>query len=170
MENKSPGDDLFDRLDTAKLNKYLNSLMEGLTAKAFRTYNASNTLQEKLNEYSKDGMSDPEKILAYNRANRQVALLCNHQRAVPKTFDKQMENLNGKIKEKKKQIKEVKAQLKNAKKNDKGSADKFKKRLNTLKGQLKKLEVQAVDKEENKQIALGTSKLNYLDPRITVAW
>ena len=29
---------------------------------------------------------------------------------------------------------------------------------------------QAVDKEENKTIALGTSKLNYLDPRISVAW
>ena len=24
--------------------------------------------------------------------------------------------------------------------------------------------------EENKEIALGTSKLNYLDPRITVSW
>ena len=24
--------------------------------------------------------------------------------------------------------------------------------------------------DENKEIALGTSKLNYLDPRITVAW
>lgn len=24
--------------------------------------------------------------------------------------------------------------------------------------------------EENKEIALGTSKLNYLDPRISVAW
>lgn len=33
-----------------------------------------------------------------------------------------------------------------------------------------KLEVQATDREENKQIALGTSKLNYLDPRISVAW
>ena len=32
------------------------------------------------------------------------------------------------------------------------------------------LELQAVDKEENKTIALGTSKLNYLDPRISVAW
>ena len=30
--------------------------------------------------------------------------------------------------------------------------------------------LQAVDKEENKTIALGTSKLNYLDPRISVAW
>ena len=27
-----------------------------------------------------------------------------------------------------------------------------------------------LSQEENKQIALGTSKLNYLDPRITVAW
>jgi len=26
------------------------------------------------------------------------------------------------------------------------------------------------DKKEGKKIALGTSKLNYLDPRITVAW
>ena len=33
-----------------------------------------------------------------------------------------------------------------------------------------KLEVAATDKEENKEIALGTSKLNYLDPRISVAW
>ena len=24
--------------------------------------------------------------------------------------------------------------------------------------------------EENKEIALGTSKLNYLDPRISIAW
>ena len=36
--------------------------------------------------------------------------------------------------------------------------------------QLTKLEVQATDKDENKEIALGTSKLNYLDPRISVAW
>jgi len=25
-------------------------------------------------------------------------------------------------------------------------------------------------KSENKEIALGTSKINYMDPRITVAW
>ncbi|XP_013790321.2 DNA topoisomerase I, mitochondrial-like, partial [Limulus polyphemus] len=48
MENKQPGDDLFDRLNTAILNKYLNELMEGLTAKVFRTFNASRTLQEQL--------------------------------------------------------------------------------------------------------------------------
>lgn len=48
--------------------------------------------------------------------------------------------------------------------------EKKKKALERLKEQLVKLEVQETDKEENKTIALGTSKLNYLDPRISVAW
>ncbi|KAJ6220389.1 hypothetical protein RDWZM_006201 [Blomia tropicalis] len=169
IQGKSAGDDLFDRLNTSSLNKYLNSLMDGLTAKVFRTYNASQTLQQQLNELTKDGMSQSELLLAYNRANRAVAVLCNHQRAVPKTFDKQMENLNEKIKDKKATMKDVKKQYKEAK-GDETARQKLKKKLSTLEDQLKKLEVQKVDKEENKQIALGTSKLNYLDPRISVAW
>lgn len=36
-------------LQTTILNKHLHELMEGLTAKVFRTYNASHTLQEQLN-------------------------------------------------------------------------------------------------------------------------
>lgn len=42
--------------------------------------------------------------------------------------------------------------------------------LQRLEEQLTKLEVSQTDKDENKEIALGTSKLNYLDPRISVAW
>lgn len=49
-------------------------------------------------------------------------------------------------------------------------AQKKEKQVEKLKEQLMKLEVQATDREENKEIALGTSKLNYLDPRISVAW
>jgi DNA topoisomerase-1 len=30
--------------------------------------------------------------------------------------------------------------------------------------------IQATDREENKEIALGTSKMNYIDPRITIVW
>ena len=37
------------------------------------------------------------KILSYNRANRAVAILCNHQRAPPKTFEKSMQNLQTKV-------------------------------------------------------------------------
>lgn len=175
MEGKQPGDDLFDRLDTMKLNKHLNTLMEGLSAKVFRTYNASITLERELEKLMKPNdkseMSMAEKVLAYNRANRAVAILCNHQRTVPKGFEGQMEKLKEKISAKEQQIHEVEKDMKRAKKaGDQNEREKLKKKVRTLNEQLEKLKVQETDKEENKQIALGTSKLNYLDPRITVAW
>lgn len=97
MENKNPGDDLFDRLDTATLNDHLKSLMPGLTVKVFRTYNASITLQEQLIKLTNPADTVHAKILAYNRANRQVAILCNHQRAVSKGFDESMAKLEQKV-------------------------------------------------------------------------
>lgn len=171
MEEKAPHDELFDRLTTVTLNKYLNDCMDGLTAKVFRTYNASKTLQDELDKRTDAKMTMDEKMLAYNRANRAVAVLCNHQRAPPKTHDKQMENLETKISEKEKALKDAKKELKKAKKEkDEKGKEKFKKRVQTVENQLHKLEIQRKDKSENKTIALGTSKLNYLDPRITVAW
>ncbi|XP_061113128.1 DNA topoisomerase 1 isoform X2 [Conger conger] len=97
LENKQPEDDLFDRLNTSILNKHLQELMDGLTAKVFRTYNASITLQQQLKELTTPEENIPAKILSYNRANRAVAILCNHQRAPPKTFEKSMQNLQTKM-------------------------------------------------------------------------
>ncbi|XP_030755185.1 DNA topoisomerase I, mitochondrial [Sitophilus oryzae] len=177
MENKKDGDDLFDRLNTSVMNKHLNDLMEGLTAKVFRTYNASWTLQQQLDMLTNEDDTVAEKLLAYNRANRAVAILCNHQRAVPKGHQKSMEKLKEKIEAKRDQIREAERQVKDAQKDAKrGSVkekvvyDKKKKMLERMKEQLNKLEIQETDRDENKTIALGTSKLNYLDPRISVAW
>lgn len=177
MENKTPCDDLFDRLNTTVMNKHLNELMEGLTAKVFRTYNASFTLQQQLEKLTDPNYSLSEMILAYNRANRAVAILCNHQRSVPKGHQKSMEKLKEKIEAKREAIADAERQVKDAQKDAKhGSVkekvvyDKKKKLLARLKEQLVKLEVQETDRDENKTIALGTSKLNYLDPRISVAW
>lgn len=44
-----------------------------------------------------EDMTVEEKILSYNRANRAVAILCNHQRAAPKTFEKSMQLLQEKV-------------------------------------------------------------------------
>lgn len=177
MENKAAGDDLFDRLNTSIMNKHLNELMEGLTAKVFRTYNASSTLQDQLDKLTNADDTIAEKILSYNRANRAVAILCNHQRSVPKGHQKSMEKLKEKIDQKKDQIAEMTKQVKEASRavkhgsvKEKVVHDKKKKSLERLKDQLMKLEVQETDRDENKTIALGTSKLNYLDPRISVAW
>ena len=50
------------------------------------------------------------------------------------------------------------------------AVERKKKQVERLQEQLMKLDIKSTDKQENKEIALGTSKLNYLDPRISVAW
>ena len=84
-----------------------------------------------------------------------------------------MENLQKKIETKRETVakaeKEFKA-IKKAKTGGKAEVEKKKKAVERLKEQLNKLETQQIDKDENKTIALGTSKLNYLDPRISIAW
>ena len=35
---------------------------------------------------------------------------------------------------------------------------------------IQKEETKLQDKENNKSVALGTSKINYMDPRITISW
>jgi DNA topoisomerase-1 len=71
--------------------------MKGLTAKVFRTYNASITLQQQLDENTPEDVSEMEKLAAYNKANRMVAVLCNHQRAVSKNHGESMAKMNDKV-------------------------------------------------------------------------
>ena len=94
---KKEGDDIFDRLTTSALNKHLSNYMKGLTAKVFRTYNASYTMANVLRE-TKPGGSIPEKVKAYNDANRKVAILCNHKRTVGAAHANQMEKMSERIK------------------------------------------------------------------------
>jgi len=169
LDNKRPGDALFDRLTTAILNKHLRELMDGLTAKVFRTYNASHTLQKHLDVLTPAKGTVAEKVLAYNQANREVAILCNHKRAVPKNHAKAMENLDNKIKATRDKLKDAEKHLKTSTRNSK-DREKLEKKFTTLESKLKALKLSRTDKEEGKAIALGTSKLNYLDPRITVCW
>ncbi|KAG0201384.1 DNA topoisomerase 1 [Mortierella sp. GBA30] len=254
-EPAQEGDELFDRLKTSELNKHLQNLMKGLTAKVFRTYNASFTFQDQLQKLTPKDGTVAEKLLAYNRANREVAVLCNHQRAVSKGHAVQMDKISDKIralkyqkmklkktildiepklKKKRPELLEPesdleddwieeyeiqliakereKAKLKWEKDNEKRKEEKkplltekdLKEMLKAIsdrekqlaaerksgsvtaskgatvekcEAQLLKLEdriaatrTAMVDKEENKQTALGTSKINYIDPRISAAW
>eukprot|EP00698_Gefionella_okellyi_P026035 TRINITY_DN97_c0_g1_i1.p1 TRINITY_DN97_c0_g1~~TRINITY_DN97_c0_g1_i1.p1 ORF type:complete len:639 (+),score=174.61 TRINITY_DN97_c0_g1_i1:37-1953(+) len=182
MKDKAPDKELFDKITTTTLNTHLKSFMSGLTAKVFRTYNASVTLQNEL-EDTPESAEVLEKLTYYNNANRQVAILCNHQRAVPKTFDDQMERLEQKkeqMEHKLKLLKDRKKELQGGKK-AKISEDDEKEKLPTSLDACEKAivkqkiaitnhEVKMKEKDSNKTVSLGTSKINYLDPRITVAW
>ncbi|KAJ5106133.1 DNA topoisomerase 1 [Penicillium angulare] len=253
---KKNGDEVFDRLTTSALNKHLQNYMTGLTAKVFRTYNASFTMSNLLKEMKATG-TIAEKVKAYNDANRKVAILCNHKRTVTAGHANQMEKLGERIKgmryqkwrfkqqmldleptlKKKKGasfferdedltlewVKEHQAFLleeqtqkikkKFEKDNEKRVADgekemktsELNERLDAVKDMEKKfnkenksgkveaegkgptvekleaaitkldqrvetMSLQAQDKEDNKEVALGTSKINYIDPRLTVVF
>ena len=70
--------------------------MTGLTAKVFRTYNASWTMARLLREMTLTG-SIPEKVKEYNDANRQVAILCNHKRTVAAGHAGSIEKMQEKV-------------------------------------------------------------------------
>lgn len=96
---KGEGDDIFDRLTTSALNKHLNSYMTGLTAKVFRTYNASWTMSRLLKELEfPKNATIADKMLEYNKANREVAILCNHKRTVGAGHAASMEKMSDRIK------------------------------------------------------------------------
>ncbi|PCH36078.1 hypothetical protein WOLCODRAFT_140214 [Wolfiporia cocos MD-104 SS10] len=252
--NKNDRDALFDRVSTTLLNKHLASYMKGLTAKVFRTYNASYTIQQQLDQGTPRNGTVQQKLNAYNHANRMVAILCNHQRAVPKTHEQSMgkmrERLRGfkyermklrhalfaidpkykkksqykddesdldddgiaeheeqmkakeieKVEKKfqkdneklvdegqkpqdgsvlKAKIKEIEEEFKKLKK-ERGTGkatlkrdrptEKIEEAIEKLDEKIKTYKLQMEDREAGKEVALSTSKINYLDPRITAAW
>uniref|UniRef100_A0A453D4U8 DNA topoisomerase I n=1 Tax=Aegilops tauschii subsp. strangulata TaxID=200361 RepID=A0A453D4U8_AEGTS len=179
---KKKGGHVFDKLDTTKLNAHLKDLMPGLTAKVFRTYDASITLDTILNKETTDGTVD-EKAKVYQRANKEVAIICNHQRAVPKSHDSQMNKLNEKIDEltvelekankllsKKAKKRKLVGSDGDAKRRRKLTPEMLQKKLSQVETRIVETDNHKNNKEDLKTVALGTSKINYLDPRITVAW
>ena len=179
VKGKNPENDLFDLINAQKLNDYLKQLMDGLSAKVFRTYNASFVLQQQLNK--KDFKIDDdinEKVNFYNKANKDVAVMCNHQRTVPKNYNAKSEQMQKDLEEHQKYLEELRDYVKNFKKCKNKYKDsktdlikkvfppnkeKAETLLKNLEEKVKKKDLKLRDREDNKQVALGTSKLNYMD-------
>lgn len=163
-DNKTKDDQLFDLISSNDINEYLKKYMKNLTAKVFRTYNASNLFAKELkkitNKYENYNETDKINILLdeFNRANGKVAMLCNHQKNINKSNTKQIDTIN-------KQIKLTKAKLRKEKANKKNPE-----KIKSLQDKIKKLKSKKTMKVELKNISLGTSKVNYIDPRITAGF
>ena len=160
-ENKDKYDSLFDKITPNDVNKYLQKFMKGLTAKVFRTYNATylfkkelKKISEKYATYDEDDKID---ILlnGFNSANAKVAMLCNHQKNISKSLNSQLDSINESIDKIKKKIKKIKK-------------NKSKKNIESLKAKLEKYKAKKALKIETKNISLGTSKINYIDPRVSI--
>ncbi|CAO1622875.1 unnamed protein product [Sympodiomycopsis kandeliae] len=105
---KKPTDAIFERVDTSAVNRFLRDPsqggMAGLSAKVFRTYNASTTFQGLLNRTAENlqerGMDPTPQSLKdeYMQANRLVAILCNHQKTInPQVAERQHQRAGEKM-------------------------------------------------------------------------
>ena len=106
MVNKNKKDELFDLVTSSSLNEYLSSIMKGLTAKVWRTYNASLLFQKEIDKIKEEKVSevDPNERLNYliamfNQANTAVALLCNHQKTTNSSIDNMLDKIDDRLKE-----------------------------------------------------------------------
>eukprot|EP01128_Nolandella_sp_AFSM9_P001837 TRINITY_DN12243_c0_g1_i1.p1 TRINITY_DN12243_c0_g1~~TRINITY_DN12243_c0_g1_i1.p1 ORF type:complete len:686 (-),score=204.63 TRINITY_DN12243_c0_g1_i1:134-2191(-) len=186
LKKKKKSDQVFDQLQPQQLNQYLQTLMPGLTAKVFRTYNASVTMEAELNKKSATELkklSPDEQRMFFNQCSIEVAILCNHQRSKPPTHDASMDKLKLSLKDLKQQHKALVRYGKEQKKgNDPPHHDhegwpKFpksyeatKKKANNLKERIKRQEIKIEDKNNLAEVATSTAKINYIDPRVTIAW
>ena len=177
-KGKKKFDDLFDLINPQMLNQYLGNMMDGLTAKVFRTYNASKLFQTELNDINKeikkmdhDDINKINLILdMYNKANVKVAILCNHQKNISKSFNEQIDNMDEKINELKKNIKDLNKEKVLTDKKNKEKIKKLNDKINKIKNNIIKAENKKDLKIELKNLSLTTSKTNYIDPRITIAF
>lgn len=165
VKGKNKSDMIFGLVNPSHINRYLQEFMKGLTAKVFRTYNASIIFQKELNKISRktDGAeTEFRKCLIldeFSKANAKVAQVMNHQKNVSKSYKGQLEKIG-------EQIKNIQKRLRNARKSKRKNPETIKKLEAKLKSKKSKKQV----KKDLKNISLDTSKANYIDPRITVAF
>jgi DNA topoisomerase-1 len=153
VHGKQPGEQIFDKIDSTHVNRFLSSALPGLTAKVFRTYHATTTVRRFLGKKRLKGDAQPfEKEYIAKLANLEAAIACNHKRTPPKNWEQSLAN-------KETALKKMRAA--------KPRSDKARARL---KERIEKARRQLDLAKATRDYNLGTSLKNYIDPRVYKAW
>jgi len=104
---------IFPRVNSTHVNRFLSEVYPELTAKVFRTYHASTIMREEL-KTSKAKKTDPEfiKKAAFKRANLEVARVMNHTKQAPKGWNRSADRYRDRIKKAGTRVEKAKADLK----------------------------------------------------------
>ncbi len=187
IEKKKPNEEIFHNITSRDVNKYFSGIVKGLTAKVFRTFQATTVVKDYLVKHDNmKGKSATEKIYHAKLANLEAAMMCNHKRTIPKTFEQSLQKKRDTLKKVEKEqvwkktqeiLKKVKVsspktdtQKKSKTKRIKTLNKQIKKQKSKHKERLEKLRLQIDLSEKTKDYNIGTSLRNYIDPRVFKAW
>ena len=180
-------DEIFGNLTSRDVNEYYKTVVKGLTAKVFRTFSASTVVSKYLNENGdvKKG-SQMEKLYHAKLANLEAAIMCNHKRTIPKTFEQSLQKKRDTLKTAEKATpwkknEEVLKKAESTKTKTDAQEKKRKERITKIKGMIKKSKAKQKERveklrlqldltEKTRDYNLGTSLRNYIDPRIFKSW
>ncbi|MDC0035997.1 DNA topoisomerase I [Nitrosopumilus sp.] len=187
IEKKKPKDEIFEGITSRHVNQYYSGIVKGLTAKVFRTYLATTVVKNYLVKHDTiKTKTANEKLYHAKLANLEAAVMCNHKRTIPKTYEQTLQKKRDSIKKLEKEkvwvktqdtLKKVESkqpktdtQKKSKTKRIKTLNEQIKKQKSKHKERLQKLELQLDLSEKTKDYAIGTSLRNYIDPRVFKAW
>ena len=147
---------LFEGIDSKKVSRFLSKKMPGLTAKVFRTWRCTKTLDEALKK-SKVTKDDEVYVKKFHAkiANLKVAEIANHKRKISPKF-------NERLLKKETKLKELKIKLKEKKKAGK--------KTKSIETRIKKKRLDIELTKRTKEYNLGTSLKSYIDPRVYKRW
>ena len=147
---------LFEGIDSKKVSRFLSEKMPKLTAKVFRTWRCTTTLEEELDKsgVTKD-TPDYKKTYHAKLANFKVAEVANHKKKIPPTFDQRLAKKEANLKKLKEQLEAKKATGK---------------KTESLEARIDKSELDIKLTKLTKEYNLGTSLKSYIDPMAYVKW
>ena len=147
---------IFEGIDSGKVTRFLSEIMDGLTAKVFRTWRTTQAVKEYL-----DGSHVKREDAVYMKhfhakmGNLRGAEIANHKRKVPPNFDERLAK-------KEARLAELEAQLEEKRKEGK--------KIDAALSRVEKAKIDLELSMSTKEYNLGTSLKSYIDPKVYVKW
>ncbi|MGC9779191.1 MAG: hypothetical protein HZR80_08115 [Candidatus Heimdallarchaeota archaeon] len=147
---------IFGNIGSRHVNAFLGEIVDGLTAKVFRTYHATSIVEKDIEEADIDS-NDPDfvKKEAAVMANREAAINCTHMKQEPKNWENRIQRFRERKIKANERIDKAKANQENREMRLEDLKENLKLRRKAAKEQMKILEQTKTDLEEIKNMEVN---------------
>ena len=159
----SEGGPLFSEVNSSVVSEFLDEVMEGISAKVFRTCHATDAVQSKLKSMKiPDDAPDYYKKHIATIANLEAAMTCNHKRAISASWAESLARQKERLKTRKQRAREntrkYKQRIKDTNKRYTERIAKYEAKLVADKAKLDEYKAELVVKEKAEKAVKGVKK------------
>jgi len=154
---------LFQGVSSKHVSEFLDEVLEGLSAKVFRTHYATDAAEDRLQEAAlKPEDPQHEKQYVATMANLEAAKICNHRRATPKSWRSSLERKKAKLKTLRRRAEQAQSKLeqniRERKERHRERLQQQQERLDAMKKKLESYQLQLNEKQRQSRRSLHSLK------------